>query len=157
MLPLPAAASPVSLLMAEKSLVNEVAVTVGTAVGLCEELVEVAVFFEQAVSTTARARVSARRECGRWSFMNAGPLCLLLGCSMATGASSVEARTYGARGRPPYPRRGCNSRGIIPVYFHYISLPLQLLALIAAAPPLRPFFARNIARYVTSRRKKPKM
>jgi hypothetical protein len=51
--------------MAEKSLVNEVAVSVGTATGLCDELVEVDVFFEQAVSTTARVRVSARRVCGR--------------------------------------------------------------------------------------------
>jgi len=50
--------------MAEKSLVNEVAESVGTAVGL-GELVEVDVFFEQAVSTTARASVSARRVCRR--------------------------------------------------------------------------------------------
>jgi hypothetical protein len=56
--------------MAEKSLVNEVADRVGTAVGVCDEPVEVDVFFEQAVSTTARARTSARTVFGRWSFMD---------------------------------------------------------------------------------------
>jgi hypothetical protein len=43
---------------------------VGTAVGVCDEPVEVDVFFEQAVSTTARARTSARTVFGRWSFMD---------------------------------------------------------------------------------------
>jgi hypothetical protein len=58
--------------MAEKSLVNEVADRVGTAVGVCDEPVEVDVFFEQAVNTTARARArtSARTMFGRWSFMD---------------------------------------------------------------------------------------
>jgi hypothetical protein len=56
--------------MAEKSLVNEVADRVGSAVGLCDEPVEVDVFFEQAVSTTARVRTSARTVFGRWSFMD---------------------------------------------------------------------------------------
>src|SRR5438132_607204 len=103
MLPLPEAARPVSWPMAEKSLVNEVAESVGTAVGL-GELVEVDVFFEQAVSTTARASVSARRVCGRRSFMDAGPLCLLLGCSTtATGRTAwgEDLRSAGASPVPP--------------------------------------------------------
>src|SRR5229473_3272836 len=100
MLPLPEAARPVSWPMAEKSLVNEVAESVGTADGLCDEPVEVDVFFEQAVSTTPRARVSARRVLGRWSFMDAGPLCLLLGCSTTIGASSMGRRPTERGGVP---------------------------------------------------------
>jgi hypothetical protein len=69
--------------MAEKSLVNEVAESVGTAAGVWDwdEPVEVDVFFEQAVSTTARVRMSARTMLGRWSFMDADPLCCFWVCS----------------------------------------------------------------------------
>jgi hypothetical protein len=56
--------------MAEKSLVNEVAESVGVAAGDCDEPVEVDVFFEQAVNTTARTTMNARRVRGRWSFMD---------------------------------------------------------------------------------------
>src|SRR4029077_7126222 len=144
MLPLPEAARPVSWLMAEKSLVNEVAESVGTAVGLGDELgLVVVVFFEQAVSTTARASVRVRRVLGRWSFMDADPLCLLPGCSTTIGASSRRARTYGARGRPPCPRQDRSSGGIIPVYFHYISPRRVPVPPIASATRLRDFFFRE--------------
>src|SRR5260370_31416718 len=141
MFPLPAAARPVSWLMAEKSLVNEVAESVGTAVGLGDELgLVVVVFFEQAVSTTARASVRVSRVLGRWSFMDAGPLCLLLGCSTTIVASSMGARTYVARGRPPCPRRGRCSGDIIPAYFHYISLRVVPVPAMASATHLSDFF-----------------
>jgi hypothetical protein len=85
--------------MAEKSLVNEVAESVGTAAGVGDEPEEVDVFFEQAVSTTARTRIHARRVRGRWSFMDQilsfARRARLEG---ADGASRIGARTYGARG-----------------------------------------------------------
>jgi len=91
--------------MAEKSLVNEVAESVGTAVGLCDEPLEVDVFFEQAVSTTARVRMSARTVLGRWSFMDAGPLCLLLGVLDEVDVSGKDRgedlRSAGATPVPP--------------------------------------------------------
>jgi hypothetical protein len=91
--------------MAEKSLVNEVAESVGTAVGVCDELVEVDVFFEQAVNTTARARTSARTVLGRWSFMDLCPLCLLPGLLDEGDTSEKkwgeDLRSAGATPEPP--------------------------------------------------------
>src|ERR1700716_316245 len=91
--------------MAEKSLVNEVAESVGTAAGVWDEPVEVDVFFEQAVSTTARARMRARTVLGRWSFMDTGPLCLLLGVLNEVDVSGKyrgeDLRSAGATPVPP--------------------------------------------------------
>ena len=125
MVPLPEAARPVSWLMAEKSLVKEVAERVGAAVGVWDEPVVVDVFFEQAVSTTARVRMSARMVLGLWSFMDAGPLCLLLGVLDEVDVSGKDRdedlRSAGAT--PVLPVRSVRSQlsghhsVVFPLYF----------------------------------------
>jgi hypothetical protein len=110
--------------MAEKSLVNEVAESVGTAAGVWDwdEPVEVDVFFEQAVSTTARVRMSARTVLGRWSFMDAGPLWLLLGVLNEVDVSGKDRgedlRSAGATPEPPTRSQLSGHHSVLfPLYF----------------------------------------
>jgi hypothetical protein len=111
--------------MAEKSLVKEVAESVGTPVGVGDVPVEVVVFFEQAVSTTARVRMSARTVLGRWSFMDAGPLCLLLGVLNEVDVSGKhrDEALRSAGGTPVPPVRSVRSQlsghhsVVFPLYF----------------------------------------
>src|SRR5947209_16013601 len=118
MLPLPDAASPVSWDIAEKSLVNEVAVSDGAAdgVALCPAPVPVVVFFAHAVrAVRARARIIATDRivrrlasslmcspslvCGPW----------LLRCSVHLEAGL--RRDYGARGPAAPPMQATAGAG----------------------------------------------
>src|SRR5712691_10353883 len=107
MLPLPEEARPVSCAMAEKSLVNEVADRLGTAVGLDEEPVVVVVFLEQAVMTTARTSGTTMRarRCTT-KLMASSPLGpALQGTAFAPVCRCRGCRPEGqgprARARPP--------------------------------------------------------